>query len=140
MTAAPIPPASEVAVRIDETGELQVTTVVVDATRATLQLRGEMDLSNADLLTAVLANQLSFGRHFIRLDVSRLGFLDCAGLRAIVLAHNDCLSARGVLVLAGATRSVTRLLAITHLDEALRVENETDRTPQRSQRLAAVAP
>lgn len=119
MSAAPVLSGSEVAVRVDETGGLDVTTVAMDATCAALQLQGEMDLFTADLFTAVIASQLSHGRRFIRLDVSRLAFCDCAGLRAIAEAHNDCLGARGTLVLTGVTPAIARLLTITRMDEAL---------------------
>jgi anti-sigma B factor antagonist len=112
-------PEPEFAVRINQTSDLEVLTVVTDAAIATLQLRGEMDLSNAELLTAVLDHQLALGRRFARLDLSHLRFLDCAGLRAIVLGHNRFLAGQGTLVLTGVSTRVARLLLITGLDEAL---------------------
>jgi anti-sigma B factor antagonist len=138
---APVPSDSELAVHVDETCGLDVTTLAMDATRVTLQLQGEMDLSNADLLIAVLGNQVGLGRRFVRLDVSRLAFLDCSGLRAIVEAHNRCLGARGTLVLTGVTPRIARLLAITGLDEALLVADGpgAPRRIRRQQHLAAVA-
>ena len=137
-------PSPAGSIRVDETGGLDVTTVALDATRVTLQLQGEMDLSNAELLTAVLGSQLAHGRRFIRLDLSRLGFLDCVGLRAIVEGHNRCLGVRGTLVLTGVTPRTARLLAITHLDEALFVADgpggphRTNR-PSRQRHLTAFA-
>lgn len=132
--------ASEVAVRIQETGELEITTIVQDAARATLQLHGEMDLTNGDLLTAVLDNQLALGRRFVRLDLSRLEFLDSTGLQLIVHAHNKLLAARGTLVLTGLTPLIVRLLALTHLDQALFIaDGPCGPPPARRQHLAAVA-
>lgn len=59
---------------------IEVTVVRSDATRATVQLQGEMDLANACLLSTVLDSQLARGSRFLRLEVSGLSFLDCAGL------------------------------------------------------------
>jgi anti-anti-sigma factor len=100
-----------------------------------------MDLSNADLLTAVLDNQVGHGHRFMRLDVSRLSFLDCSGLGRIVHAHNLCLAARGTLVLTGVTPRIARLLAITHLDEALLIADGPLSPPptRRSRHMDAVA-
>ncbi len=118
---------------------LEIVTERSDATRATLRLRGEMDLANADLLTAALADQLSFGHRFVRLDLSELSFLDCAGLRALVQAHNDFLAARGSLILTGIQPLLARLLAITRLDEALLIADGCEpRRPARRQQLSSV--
>jgi anti-anti-sigma factor len=100
-----------------------------DASRVALQLAGEMDLANADLLTAVVANQLGNGRRFVRLDLCELRFVDCAGLRAIIDAHNDCLAAHGMLVLTGVPPRIAKLLSITGLDEALLIADTHPRTP-----------
>jgi anti-anti-sigma factor len=107
-----------------------------------VQLRGEMDLSNADLLTAALSTHLGRGRRFVRLDLSDLQFMDCAGLRAIVEAHNRCLAAHGTLILTGAGSQINRILAITRLNEVLLVADAQLDTPPRARRshLAAVPP
>jgi anti-sigma B factor antagonist len=114
---------------ISTRGSFEVATLPQDADRVTVQVRGEMDLATADLLDAVLENHLGFGRRHIRLDVSRLTFLDCAGLRVIVRAHNRCLAACGALVLAGVGPRTARLLGITHLDEALLLADRVDAPP-----------
>lgn len=119
-----VPPAPQRTVTTAETGSFQVTTVSSDATRATVQLQGEMDLANAGLLSAVLADHLTCGRRYLRLDVSQLTFLDCTGLRVLVEAHNQCLAARGSLILTGVGTRIALLLRITHFDEALLVANE----------------
>jgi anti-sigma B factor antagonist len=104
---------------------LQVIATATDATHATVYLHGELDVATADLLTAVLDGELADGRRFIRLDLSRLFFLDCAGLGALVLAHNRLLAARGTLALAGVGARIARILALTHLDEALLVADQS---------------
>lgn len=98
---------------------LDVASVPMGTRRATVQVRGEVDLSTAPQLAAVLDDNLSSGHRFVRLDLSRVSFLDCAGLRLLVEAHNAFLAARGSLVLTGIDARIARLLAITHLDECL---------------------
>ena len=115
------PPGQHIDVTTADTGAFEVTAVHTGALRATVQLQGEMDLYTAELLTAVLDSQLAKGRQFVHLDLSRLTFVDCAGLRVLVLANNAFLAHRGKLVLTGVTARIARLLRITHLDEALRV-------------------
>src|ERR1700712_3742321 len=100
-------------------GALEIVAVAIDPTQATVQLEGELDVATADLVTAALGEQLAQGHRFVRLDLSRLIFLDCAGLRVLVEAHNGFLYANGALVLTGVDQHVTRLLRLTHLDEAL---------------------
>jgi anti-sigma B factor antagonist len=140
----PLQPGPDTGVRLDLTSGLDVTTSVMDATRATVQLAGELDLSTAGLLTAVINGQLRRGRCFLCLDISRLAFVDCAGLREIAAAHNACLGVRGTLVLTGVSERIARLLAITHLDEGLFVADGADepprsrRRPQRARHLSAV--
>lgn len=118
---ASTPPASPAspAAHLDQVGGLEVSTICTGSSQVIVQMRGELDLASAPLLAAVLEHQLRLGHRFARLDVSRLYFCDCGGLRAIVAGHNAFLAAGGTLSLTGLTRPVRRLLAITGLDEAL---------------------
>jgi anti-anti-sigma factor len=100
-------------------GGLTVRTVLADAAHANLQLRGELDLATVDLLARALGRHLAAGRRFVRLDLSRLAFLDCAGLRCLVQAHDRFLAGRGSLSLTGVGPRINRLLRLTHLDQAL---------------------
>jgi anti-sigma B factor antagonist len=109
----------------------EVIETAADSTRATIQLLGEMDLATADLLTAALDRQLAAGRRFIRLDVSGLRFMDCAGLHALLSAHNRFLAARGTLVLMGVGTRIARLLSLTHLEGALLVADPSSRSARR---------
>jgi anti-sigma B factor antagonist len=104
-------------------GRLEVTTMRTEASCTTLLLRGELDLNSGELLTAVLNNHLAMGNRSLRLDLSRVTFLDCGGLRTLVEGHNRFLAVGGSLVLTGVQPRTARLLHLTHLDEALRVEN-----------------
>jgi anti-anti-sigma factor len=100
-------------------GQLEIRAVLVDGTRAYFQLSGELDLATARFLNTVLAQHFFDGRRFVRLDLSGLRFLDCAGLRALVGAHNECLSLHGTLVLTHVGQPAARLLELTGLDGAL---------------------
>lgn len=125
--------------RTDGIGDLEVTTMTLDGTHVTVQPCGEMDLSNNHLLAGVVANQLRLARRFIELDLSRLTFCDCTGLRTIVDAHNNCLRVHGTMVLTGVPSRVARLLSLTHLDEALVVDHDPHHArPARGQHLSAV--
>jgi anti-anti-sigma factor len=78
-----------------------------------------LDSATVGLLAAALEEELRRAHRFVRLDLSRLTFMDGAGLEVLAQAHNQFLAARGTVVLTGLSRQVTRLLAITRLDEAL---------------------
>lgn len=101
--------------------DFDVRSRVRDRLRVTLVLRGEFDLAAVDLFTTVVAHQLNMGRRFIRLDMSGVTFLDCAMLRALVLAHNQLLAHRGQLTLTRVGPRVAKLLRLTELDTALHV-------------------
>jgi anti-anti-sigma factor len=135
-------PAAHTDAVADQAGHagLEVSAVLPEPTQVTLRLHGEMDLANADLLTAVLASHLERGCHVVGLDLSELGFLDCAGLRAIIDAHNRCLAAHGTLILTGMTAQIARILAITRLDETLLIaDGKPDSQPRaRRAHLAAL--
>lgn len=109
----------QVVVRTAATGLLEIVAVAISPTQSTVQVDGELDLATADLLAAALDDELKNMHRFVRLDLSRLIFIDGAGLEVLVRAHNQFLAARGTIVLTGLSRQVTRLLATTHLDEAL---------------------
>jgi anti-anti-sigma factor len=120
-------------------GWLEVRVLATDATRAAAELHGEMDLAAADLLAKVLDNQLAAGRRFVRLDLSRLEFLDGAGLDVLINAHDRLLAARGMLTLTGLAPRIARLLRITHLDQALYVADRPGQ-PSRPRRRSALPP
>jgi anti-anti-sigma factor len=105
-----------------EAGRLEVTTLRTEDGCPTLLVCGELDLSSGALLTAVLHNHLAMGHRSLRLDLSCVAFLDCGGLRTLVYCHNDFLAAGGRLVLTGVGSRTAQLLHLTHLDEALAVE------------------
>ena len=88
--------------------------------RSVLQLRGELDAANEDQLRCAIRTVLDHhGPHVLVLDLSALGFTDCAGLSAIMWARKR-LAVRGhELVLTGIQPLVRRLLNVTGLNRYL---------------------
>ncbi len=98
---------------------MSVDTVRCDATRAIIKVTGELDLTTAAPLWAVLQSHLAAGRRFLRLDLSGVTFLDATALSGITLAHQKLLASRGTLVITGVRSLVARVLRMTGLDEVL---------------------
>jgi anti-sigma B factor antagonist/stage II sporulation protein AA (anti-sigma F factor antagonist) len=96
--------------------------------RSVLRLQGELDAANEDHLRCAIRTVLDQrGPHVLVLDLSALGFTDCAGLSAIMWAHKH-LGRRGhELVLTGIQPFVRRLLNLTGLNRYLHVS--TPETP-----------
>jgi anti-sigma B factor antagonist len=115
-------PICSSAIEVTRTQDFEVRVQLMRRHRATLRLSGELDLCSADLFDAVLAHHIASGRRDIRLDMSGVTFVDCAGLGAIVAAHNTLATKDGHLELTGVGPRAARLLEITGLDAELHVE------------------
>ena len=73
-------------------------------------LSGEIDMSNADLITRA-ANLPFDNRHpVLTLDLSGVEFIDSQGLNALLQAHRDLDSRGGALMLRRTPEPVRRLL------------------------------
>lgn len=98
-----------------------LTTLVEEHERATIvRLVGELDADDAQAVRGLLAEQVLSGPGNLVLDVSRLSFLDSAGLAALIAAHKGTRSAGTALVLAGSSPAVDKVLAVTGLDAVIR--------------------
>jgi anti-anti-sigma factor len=106
-------PAPLVDVRVEQ---------VMGRTRAVLL--GELDMSNADHVQRRLIAAADGGGSF-ELDLSRLGFLDSAGIAALHRLH-QALSADGqpgrLRVTAGQDTVAGRTLRLAGMDQVLRIE------------------
>lgn len=98
---------------------MAVETVRFDRLRALVKVTGELDLSTAAPLWAVLESHVASGRRFLRLDMSGVTFLDATALSGITRAHQDLLRRRGTLVITGVRSLVDRVLRMTGLDQIL---------------------
>jgi anti-anti-sigma factor len=96
--------------------------------RSVLRLRGELDAANEDRLRCAIRTVLDHhGPHVLVLDLTELGFTDCAGLSAIVWAHKHLARRGHELVLTGIQPFVRRLLNVTGLNQYLHLS--TPETP-----------
>lgn len=99
--------------------KVSVETAKCDRLRALVKVSGELDLSTAAPLWAVLQGHVESGRRFLRLDVSGVTFLDATALSGITKVHRELLGRRGTLVITGVRSLVARVLRMTGLDEVL---------------------
>jgi len=127
--ASTVPRGYPSAIEVARTQDFEVRVHMTRVGRATIKLCGELDVCSADLFEAVLNHHMASGRRHIRLDMSGVTFVDCAGLGAIVRAHNTIVAARGRLDLIRVGPRTARLLQITELDATMHVEPMTEPTP-----------
>ncbi|MGW1992290.1 anti-sigma factor antagonist [Embleya sp. NBC_00888] len=80
-----------------------------------LRLEGEIDLANVDVVRRVLAAAARDGGD-VRVDVSKLAFIDVAGLRVFVDQAGALSRRGGHMVLVGASRQMLRVLALCGWD------------------------
>jgi anti-sigma B factor antagonist len=86
---------------------------------AVLRLRGELDLASANQLEAAI-------RHLqdpveVVIDLGGLTFLDMAGLRVLITAHDDAARAGQRFVLANVSKPIRRVLSLAAADTVLPV-------------------
>jgi anti-sigma B factor antagonist len=103
-----------------------IITVTEDAWRASIALRGELDIADAPQLLAVLEAHLEAGRRVLRLDTTEVTFLDSSVLGAIVAAHRRCVEMHGSLILTGVCGVVDRIVKLTGLDQVLLIDTAGD--------------
>ncbi len=95
----------------------------VGSTR-TLSLAGELDAYTAPELEAALADHGPDGtRPSLRVDLSRVTFMDSTGLRVIIRADNELTAAGRQLVLVAPSAPVSRLFELTALDDRFVIES-----------------
>jgi anti-anti-sigma factor len=113
----PSTPATPTSLRIDMHRSPTVTTTVVVA--------GEVDLENAtqlaDRLLATLAAQTPAR---LTVDFAGVGFLDCAGITALVTARNAALSIKCRLRITNPRPGVRRILVLAGLYNAFTVPDD----------------
>lgn len=92
-----------------------------DFTR-TLLVIGELDVATAPILEDAVDRAFD-GPGVFRLDLSGLTFMDSAGARAIMHAHNTVESLGRRLVVLSPTPVVYRVLALTGLDQVIDIKD-----------------
>jgi len=80
----------------------------------TPQLKSELILINTE------------GQRNIIMDLSQIKFADSSGLSSLLVGHRLCKNAAGVFILSGLNDAVSRLIAISQLDNVLSIVPTTE--------------
>jgi anti-sigma B factor antagonist len=91
-----------------------------DNGHAVVALHGELDVSEAARVASAFAEMLA-RRPNIVVDLTRLEFIDCSGLRALAGAREQARLAGGDLLLAKPQHQVLRMLCLTGLADIFSV-------------------
>lgn len=88
-----------------------------------VQLRGELDFTNTHRIEAVLRRLRE--QRLVYLDLAGLSFLDCAGVDAILAAHERQRRRSDRMILTHAGSRIRRVLELTRADQLLQIGNDT---------------
>jgi anti-anti-sigma factor len=80
---------------------------------------GELDLMTAPTLDQALREADRSNRATVIIDLALVSFCDCAGMRVLTTHHHALTEASRLLLIDRPSRSVTRLTALTGLDQTL---------------------
>lgn len=95
-----------------------------------ISIAGEVDLATAPELEQALGAALSRpGTTRVQVDLSRVGFMDSAGLRALIAARRQAEDGKQAVVLYRPSEQVRRVIEITGLSEAFGLEMEDGQRP-----------
>lgn len=83
---------------------------------AVCTVEGEIDLATADDFQRMALEALDGNGLGLTLDLSRVTFMDCAGLNVLLVVHRTARARGGHLDIVGVTDPVTRLLVLAGLD------------------------
>lgn len=86
--------------------------------RAYAAVCGEVDLDCADTMEHVLADCIGPAPRDLDVDLSGVGFLDCAGLNALLRVQGRARAAGAEMFLTGISPAVARILELTRCSEA----------------------
>lgn len=94
-----------------EAAPSEVCTVHHDDFRANVRVTGNLDHHAAATLASVTAEHLRAGRHYMRLDFSRVSGVDDTALAVLSDLHRRLLASRGTLIVTGVSARLERALA-----------------------------
>jgi anti-sigma B factor antagonist len=86
-----------------------------------MAVAGDLDMATASVMARQLSELVEGGTDVI-VDLSELGFIDSSGLRTLMTANQQSEEQGRTLTLRRPTRNVTRVLAITGLDQVFTIE------------------
>jgi anti-sigma B factor antagonist len=94
--------------------------------RLRIALQGEMDLANAGTAASIVSAALDTGKRVV-VDLAKLEFLDSTGIALLVEAMRN--GSERLSFLPSEHAPVHRLLALTGLDERMRLEPDAAAVP-----------
>ena len=89
----------------------------VPAVTAAVTLRGDLDIAVRSLLTEHLAPLAARRLDRLEFDLAAVTYMDCAAASALIDVGRAAMPPGRQLVIRGASRSVSRLLVLSGLDE-----------------------
>jgi anti-sigma B factor antagonist len=96
--------------------------ISVDQPGRLLALRGRLSARTVADVRAALVVAIAAGAGDLVVDISGVQLVDASGLGVLVGAHRLALRSERRLVLRGVPERIERLLAVTHLNRVLTVE------------------
>lgn len=91
-----------------------------------LAVSGELDMATAPQLAAAIANDERRDGSAPVLDLSRLAFMDVAGMRVLLDAARRARRAGGRLIVFNPQPAIRRLFALTAVDRTLQIRFDRD--------------
>jgi anti-anti-sigma factor len=113
----------------DEETHLTFGSAAVVVTRrrpdVVVQLSGEVDISNADMLEEAIQEYLGGNPRDLTLECDGLRFIDSTGLSLTVRLHNELAELGHRLVLTGLAPAVRRPFEATNLTDVIEIREAT---------------
>jgi anti-sigma B factor antagonist len=91
-----------------------------------LALAGELDFTNAAQVGEAVEAAWDASVPYLVFDLSRLTFMDSAGVRIFVRVRRQAAEHRRTVALAGLTPSVSRIIELTGLNQAFAIHATVD--------------
>jgi anti-sigma B factor antagonist len=101
-----------------QTLQLELAYQVAPDGKATVRVRGELDIATADQAYAYLRDVVDSQRGPVLMNLSELSFCDAAGLGVLARVAGYARRCGRVLKLTAARPALLRIMAITGMDEA----------------------
>jgi anti-sigma B factor antagonist len=102
--------------------EESVTSLDRDAETVTVALHGEVDVLNVDQVRVALSEAIAARPRAIVMDLTDLSFIDSTGLGALIFGYQRCRDEAITFRLAGPTRGVHQILALSGLLEVVELD------------------
>jgi anti-anti-sigma factor len=108
--------------------DLQLSTRRADG-RAVISVGGEVDLETASQLGEHALDAVRDVSPHVALDLTGVTFMDSTGLKVLLSIQRRADLAGGSFAVAGATRPVRKILALTGLDQTCALYDSLDELP-----------